>query len=200
MTGKQQNEISEAKAGDIAVAVKISASTSDTLCSPERKITFSRISFPSPCYSMAVKAKAQGDESKISSGIQRLLDEDKTLSYYTDSYTNEQILSGLGEQHLEISAVKLKNKFGVDIGLSVPKIAYRETIRKKVKAEGKYKKQTGGHGQYGHVWIEFEPCVSDELILKKRYSEARCPEIIFRQLKRDCRNASRKAFLQAVLL
>ena len=76
---------------------------------------------------MAVKAKAQGDESKISSGIQRLLDEDKTLSYYTDSYTNEQILSGLGEQHLEISAVKLKNKFGVDIGLSVPKIAYRET-------------------------------------------------------------------------
>ena len=136
MTGKQQNEISEAKAGDIAVAVKISASTSDTLCSPERKITFSRISFPSPCYSMAVKAKAQGDESKISSGIQRLLDEDKTLSYYTDSYTNEQILSGLGEQHLEISAVKLKNKFGVDIGLSVPKIAYRETIRKKVKAEG----------------------------------------------------------------
>ena len=95
MTGKQQNEISEAKAGDIAVAVKISASTSDTLCSPERKITFSRISFPSPCYSMAVKAKAQGDESKISSGIQRLLDEDKTLSYYTDSYTNEQILLSL---------------------------------------------------------------------------------------------------------
>lgn len=195
MKGKQQIEISEAKAGDIAAAVKISASTSDTLCLPERKLTFSRISFPSPCYSMAVKAKAQGDESKISSGIQRLLDEDKTLSYYTDSYTNEQILSGLGEQHLEISAVKLKNKFGVDIGLSVPKIAYRETIRKKVKAEGKYKKQTGGHGQYGHVWIEFEPCVSDELIFEEKVFGGAVPRNYFPAVEKGLQECVKKGVL-----
>ena len=112
---------------------------------------------------MAV-CSAQGDESKISTGIQRILDEDKTLKYEQNESTKEQILSGLGEQHLEVTVSKLKNKFGVDIELKEPKIAYKETIRRKVKAEGKYKKQTGGHGQYGHVWIEFEHFVSDSLI------------------------------------
>lgn len=173
MKGKQQTETSEATAGDIVTAVKINASTFDTLCSPERKVLFEKLSLPVPCYSMAV-CSAQGDESKISTGIQRILDEDKTLKYEQNESTKEQILSGLGEQHLEVTVSKLKNKFGVDIELKEPKIAYKETIRRKVKAEGKYKKQTGGHGQYGHVWIEFEPCVSDSLIFEEKVFAEQC--------------------------
>ena len=127
---------------------------------------------------MAV-CSAQGDESKISTGIQRILDEDKTLKYEQNESTKEQILSGLGEQHLEVTVSKLKNKFGVDIELKEPKIAYKETIRRKVKAEGKYKKQTGGHGQYGHVWIEFEPCVSDSLIFEEKVFGGAVPKNYF---------------------
>ena len=178
MKGKQQTETSEATAGDIVTAVKINASTFDTLCTPERKVLFEKLSLPVPCYSMAV-CSAQGDESKISTGIQRILDEDKTLKYEQNESTKEQILSGLGEQHLEVTVSKLKNKFGVDIELKEPKIAYKETIRRKVKAEGKYKKQTGGHGQYGHVWIEFEPCVSDSLIFEEKVFGGAVPKNYF---------------------
>ncbi|MCM1228041.1 MAG: elongation factor G [Clostridium sp.] len=195
LLGKQQKEISEARAGDIAAAVKITASTSDTLCSPDRKLAFERTEFPTPCYSMAVKAKSQGDESKISTGMQKLLDEDKTLSYKLDTHTNEQVLSGLGEQHLEIAAAKLKNKFSADIELSVPKIAYRETIRKKVKAEGKYKKQTGGHGQYGHVWIEFEPCVSDELVFEEKVFGGAVPKNYFPAVEKGLQESVKKGVL-----
>jgi elongation factor G len=195
MRGKQQIETSSAAAGDIVTAVKINGVTSDTLCSPDRKVKFDEIDFPKPCYSMAVSAKAQGDESKISSGIQRLLEEDRTLSYTQNEQTTEQILSGLGEQHIDIAAAKLKNKFGVDIDISVPKIAYRETIRKKVKAEGKHKKQSGGHGQYGHVWIEFEPCVSDELVFEEKVFGGAVPKNYFPAVEKGLQECVKKGIL-----
>lgn len=194
MIGKQQTEISAATAGDIAVAVKIGASTGDTLCSPDRKIRFEMPAIPVPCYSMAVKA-AQGDESKISTGITRILDEDKTLSYKMDESTKEQVLSGLGEQHLEVTIAKLKNKFGVDVELTEPKIAYKETIRRKVKAEGKYKKQTGGHGQYGHVWIEFEPCVSDSLVFEEKVFGGAVPKNYFPAVEKGLQDSVKKGVL-----
>lgn len=194
MKGKQQTEISEAYAGDIVAAVKINASTSDTLCAPERKILFDKMTFPVPCYSMAV-CTAQGDESKISSGIQKILDEDKTLKYEQNESTKEQILSGLGEQHLEITLSKLKNKFGVEMDLTEPKIAYKETIRRKVKSEGKYKKQTGGHGQYGHVWIEFEPCVSDSLIFEEKVFGGAVPKNYFPAVEKGLQEAVKKGVL-----
>ncbi|MGN1481893.1 elongation factor G [Porcipelethomonas sp.] len=194
MSGRQQTETSQAEAGDIVVAVKINASTSDTLCDPARKVTFEKIDFPVPCYSMAV-CTGQGDESKISSGIQRILDEDKTLKYEQNEGTKEQILSGLGEQHLEVTAARLKNKFGVDISLKEPKIAYKETIRKKVKAEGKYKKQTGGHGQYGHVWIEFEPCVSDSLVFEEKVFGGAVPRNYFPAVEKGLQEAVKKGVL-----
>lgn len=194
MFGKQQTEISQAEAGDIAVAVKINASTSDSLADPSRAVVFDRIDFPVPCYSMAV-CSAQGDESKISSGIQRILDEDKTLKYELNENTNEQILSGLGEQHLDVTTARLKNKFGVEINLKEPKIAYKETIRKKVKAEGKYKKQTGGHGQYGHVWIEFEPCVSDSLIFEEKVFGGAVPRNYFPAVEKGLQDAVKKGVL-----
>lgn len=195
LLGKKQTEVSEASAGDIAVAVKISANTSDTICADGNNVKFTEISFPKPCYGMAVRAKSQGDESKVGSGIQRLIEEDKTLEYYQDPLTKEQILKGLGEQHLEAAVSKLKTKFGAEVNLSDPKIAYRETIRKKVKVEGKHKKQTGGHGQYGHVWIEFEPCLSDELVFEERVFGGAVPKNYFPAVEKGLQDCVKKGVL-----
>ncbi len=195
LCGKKQTEISQVGAGDIAVASKITASTCDTLCSPSKQVKFPAMEFSRPCYSMAVKAKNQGDEAKISSGMQRLIEEDLTLTYSQDENTKEQILSGLGEQHLEVACAKLKSKFGAEINLSVPKIAYRETIRKKVRAEGKHKKQSGGHGQYGHVWIEFEPCVSDTLVFEERVFGGAVPKNYFPAVQKGLEESVKKGVL-----
>ncbi len=195
LLGKKQEEVASAAAGDIVVAAKISAGTSDTLCAPERVLRFAPIQYPKPCYSLCVKAKSQGDETKISAGIARLLEEDQTLSYQQDAFTKEQILSGLGSMHLEVTAAKLKNKFGVDVQLEVPRIAYRETIRKKVKVEGKHKKQSGGHGQYGHVWIEFEPCVGDDLVFEERVFGGAVPRNFFPAVEKGLQECVRKGVL-----
>ncbi len=195
LCGKKQSELTEAMAGDIAVAVKISANTGDTLSSVSRIVEFPAMEFPNTCYSMAVKAKAQGDEAKISTSMQRLTEEDPTLTYIQDETTKEQILSGLGEQHLEVAAAKAKAKFGADIKLSVPKIAYKETIRKKVKVEGKHKKQSGGHGQYGHVWIEFEPCVSDTLVFEEKVFGGAVPKNYFPAVQKGLEDSVKKGVL-----
>ena len=195
LCGKKQDEIAFATAGDIVVATKISANTSDTLCDSSRVVAFEEIIFPKPCYSMAVKAKAQGDESKISAGIQRLLEEDLTLSYVQDATTHEQLLSGLGEQHLDVAVAKLKNKFGVDVELTNPKIAYKETITKKVKVQGRHKKQSGGHGQYGDVWIEFEPCVSNELVFEERVFGGAVPRNFFPAVEKGLQDCVKKGVL-----
>ncbi|MDE5737254.1 MAG: elongation factor G [Oscillospiraceae bacterium] len=195
LVGKKQIEVKSAEAGDIVVAVKISAGTGDTLCSSNRVVTVEMPAFPNPCYSMAVRAKNQGDESKISSGMQRIIEEDSTLSYIQDKLTKEQILSGLGEQHLEIAVAKLKSKFGAEIKLSVPQVAYRETIRKKVEAEGKHKKQSGGHGQYGHVKIAFEPCVSDELIFEEKIFGGSVPKNYFPAVEKGLQECVKKGVL-----
>lgn len=195
MCGKKQEEVDSANAGDIVVAVKMNINTSDTLCDQSRVVKFDAVDYPSPCYSMAVKAKAQGDESKISNGITKLLEEDPTLKYEQDSSTTEQILSGLGDQHLEIAASKLKEKFGADVVLTVPKIAYKETIRKKVKVEGKHKKQSGGHGQYGHVWMEFEPTVGDELVFEERVFGGAVPKNYFPAVEKGIQESMKKGVL-----
>lgn len=195
LCGKKQTEILSVSAGDIVAAVKIAANTCDTICDASRPVRFEPVVFPKPCYGMAVSAKSQGDESKISSGIQRLLEEDKTLSYVQDSLTGEQILYGLGEQHIEAAVSKLKSKFGAEVVLSEPKVAYRETIRKKVKVEGKHKKQTGGHGQYGHVWIEFEPCVSEELVFEERVFGGAVPKNYFPAVEKGLQECMRAGVL-----
>ncbi len=195
LCGKKQTEAAEVGAGDIAVAVKISANTGDTISDVSRIVEFPPMEFPNTCYSMAVKAKSQGDEAKISTSMQRLTEEDPTLTYIQDETTKEQILSGLGEQHLEIAAAKAKTKFGADIKLSVPKIAYKETIRKKVKVEGKHKKQSGGHGQYGHVWIEFEPCVSDTLVFEEKVFGGAVPKNYFPAVQKGLEDSVKKGVL-----
>ena len=195
MCGKKQEEVSQALAGDIVVATKMDINTSDTLCTQQRIVKFDHIEYPVACFSMAVKSKAQGDESKISSGISRLLDEDPTLTYVQDPSTTEQIISGLGDQHLEIAASKLKNKFGADVLLTVPKIAYKETIRKKVKVEGKHKKQSGGHGQYGHVWMEFEPTVGEDLVFEEKVFGGAVPKNYFPAVEKGILESMKKGVL-----
>lgn len=177
--GKKQEDAAEVYAGDIAAVTKLAANTSDTLCDAAEVVALDKIEFPVPCYFMAVRTKGKGDESKISSGIQRLLEEDLTLSFTHNAETREQILGGLGEQHLDVALSKLKSKFGVEVELAPPTIAYRESIRKKVSVEGKHKKQSGGHGQYGHVKMEFEPHDGDELIFEERVFGGSVPKNYF---------------------
>jgi len=195
LCGKKEIEVTQAGCGDIVVATKMNVNTNDTICDPARVVKFEAIKFPKPCYKMAVKAKSQGDESKISNAINRLLEEDMSLAYSQDESTLEQIISGLGEQHLVSSLAKLKNDFGVEVELSVPKIAYKETIRKKVKVQGKHKKQSGGHGQYGDVWIEFEPCISDELIFEEKVFGGAVPKNFFPAVEKGLQECVKKGVL-----
>ncbi|MFL0248613.1 elongation factor G [Candidatus Clostridium stratigraminis] len=156
--GKSQTPTQEIIAGDIGAVAKLQfTGTGDTLCEISAPIAFENIDFPTPSMSMAVIPKAKGDEDKISSGLTKLLEEDPTFKVSRDVENAEMIVSGVGEAHLDIIASKLKNKFGADVLLEVPKIPYRETIRKMADVQGKHKKQSGGHGQYGDVWIKFEP-------------------------------------------
>ena len=194
LCGKKQTEITSAGAGDICAAVKIGAATNDTICEG-KVVSLDKIAFPRPCYKMAVKPKSQGDESKISAAFARLCEEDPTLSFGQDSSTGEFVLAGLGEQHLEVAAAKLKNKFGVEVTLAPVRIAYKETIRKKVKTEGKHKKQSGGHGQYGHVWIEFEPCLSDDLVFEEKVFGGAVPRNFFPAVEKGLRDCMGKGVL-----
>lgn len=179
LCGKKQTEKAEAVCGDLIAVAKLRAHTNDTLCAQEQVVSMEAPEYPLPCYRMAVQPAERGDEAKVASAMQKILEEDQTLSYEQDPTTKEAILSGLGEQHLAAVVSRLQSDFGVSVTLKTPKIAYRETIRKKVKVQGRYKKQSGGHGQYGDVWIEFEPCVSDDLIFEERVFGGAVPKNFF---------------------
>lgn len=194
LNGKKTEEIPEIVCGDIAVAVKMNCRTNDTLCDPSRVIKFEKIVFPKPCHKMAVKSKG-GDESKISSAVSKLLSEDLTINYAQDDSTKEMILSSLGGLHLDTTIGRLSRDFGIDVELTVPKVPYKETIRKKVKVQGRHKKQSGGHGQYGDVWIEFEPCVSDELIFEERVFGGAVPKNFFPAVEKGLQESVKKGVL-----
>ncbi|TDT51240.1 elongation factor G [Fonticella tunisiensis] len=158
LKGKSQIPVTKLYAGDIGAVAKLQYTmTGDTICDLSNPIVYDKFEFPEPCISMSVKPKSKGDEDKISTGLHRLLEEDPTFRVSRDVENAEMIISGLGELHLEIIASKLKSKFGADVELTLPKVPYRETIKKVSDVQGKYKKQSGGHGQYGDVWIKFEP-------------------------------------------
>ncbi len=155
LRGSKQFETDELNCGDIGVTTKLAnTNTNDTLGG---SVKYTAIKYPEAFYCKAIIPKAKGDEDKISSGIAKLLEEDRTVKFENNAETKQLCIYGLGEQHLDIILAKLKNRFGVDVNLAVPKIAYREAIKKNVDAEGKHKKQSGGHGQYGHVKIHFGP-------------------------------------------
>ena len=195
LLGKKQIDVAEAPCGDIVVATKMNVNTNDTICDAARVVKFDEIKFPAPTYAQAVKAKGQGDEAKISGAIARLLEEDKTLKYEQNPDTLEMVLYTLGGLHLESVASKLHDTFGVDIETAAPKIAYKETIRKKVKAQGRHKKQSGGHGQFGDVWIEFEPCISDELVFEERVFGGAVPKNFFPAVEKGLQECVKKGVL-----
>lgn len=194
--GKKQIETACVPAGDVGAVAKLAETqTGDTLCDPSFFVTLRPVEFDSPCLSMAVSAKKKGDEEKMASGLLRLCEEDPTAAFVSNKETKESVLSGLGEQHLDVLASKLKAKFGVEIELRVPKVPYRETIRKKVKVQGRHKKQSGGHGQYGDVWIEFEPCESEGLEFAESVFGGSVPKNFFPAVEKGLHDSAKHGVL-----
>ncbi len=162
LKGKKQEAVTELGAGDIGAVNKLTATnTGDTLCDESAKVKFDAIHFPRPVLWLAIYAEKKGEEDKIFQGLNRLAEEDYSFSVTKNPETGEMLIGGQGETHLDVINKNLKAKFNVSAVLKTPKIAYRETIRKKVEAEGKHKKQSGGHGQYGHCKVRFEPFDGD---------------------------------------
>lgn len=158
LQGKNQTSVNKVKPGEIAAAAKLKETvTGDTLCAEKAPITLPPIQFPKPVISYAITPKHKGDEDKVSIGLHKLLEEDPSIDLHRDDDTNELLVSGMGQVHLEVIVERLKRKFGVEVNMTTPRVPYRETIRATSKAQGKYKKQTGGRGQYGDTWIEVEP-------------------------------------------
>lgn len=158
LQGKEQKPVAEASCGDILALSKLKdTSTSDTLTDEKEQILFSPIVFPEPSISSSVKPKSRADEEKISISLAKLTSEDPTFKATRDPETKELIISGIGDLHLNVMVERLKRRFNVEVDLGTPKVSYKETITKSARVQGKYKKQSGGRGQYGDVWIEIEP-------------------------------------------
>ena len=168
MCGKEKIDIETAVCGDICASSKLSITgTNDTLSAPDKKYKMAEIEFPKPVYTMAFVPAKHGEDEKMAQGLFRLCEEDKTLDYKNNSEIGQLLVSGLGDQHLDVVVNRLK-QLGTEVTILAPRTTYRETITRKLQAEGKHKKQSGGHGQYGHVKIEFEPCDSDELVFEEK--------------------------------
>jgi len=158
LVGKKQKPAGFASFGDIAVLAKLKdVGTGDTLCDEKSPVKYKAVTLPTPLISFSLQPKAKGDEDKLNSSLTRLMEEDLTIRYKRDEQTKEFILSGMGQIHIEVIVEKLKRKFGVDVELKEPKVPYKETIKGTAKVQGKYKRQSGGRGQYGDTWLEISP-------------------------------------------
>lgn len=194
--GAKQTDISELSAGDIGAVTKLSGfATGDTLCSSAQVVTLDGVHIPSATYAMAVEVAKKGEEEKVASGLSRLCEEDPSLHFGVNNETHQQILSGLGEQHLDVAMARLKSKFGVEATLVQPRVAYRETITMKVSAQGRHKKQSGGHGQFGDVFIEFEPYDTEELVFAERVVGGAVPKNFFPAVEKGLRESMQKGVL-----
>lgn len=194
--GAKQTDISELSAGDIGAVTKLGGfATGDTLCSAGQVVTLDGVHIPSATYAMAVEVAKKGEEEKVASGLSRLCEEDPSLHFGVNNETHQQILSGLGEQHLDVAMARLKSKFGVEATLVQPRVAYRETITMKVSAQGRHKKQSGGHGQFGDVFIEFEPYDAEELVFAERVVGGAVPKNFFPAVEKGLRESMQKGVL-----
>jgi elongation factor G len=158
VTGKEQEPVGQLMAGELGAVAKLSdTGTGDTLCNKDNPLLLPAIEYPAPLMSLAVEPKTKGDEDKLSTALGRLSEEDPMLEVRRDTEVKQTLISGAGETHLDVVVEKMKRKFGVEVQTELPRIPYKETIRRKVESEGKHKKQTGGHGQYGHCHLRLEP-------------------------------------------
>ena len=158
MHANARHEIDQVYAGDIAAAVGLKVTTTgDTLCAEDAPVILESMEFPEPVIEMSLEPKTKADQDKMGLGLQKLAEEDPTFKTYTNEETGQTIIAGVGELHLDIIVDRLRREFKVEANIGKPQVAYRETIRKAADCEGKYIRQSGGRGQYGHVWIKFEP-------------------------------------------
>lgn len=190
MRGKNQETLSEVKAGDIAVLAKLQETeTGDTLCSKNNPLKLEGVEFPKPMLSIAIEPKSKGDEDKLGGAIGKLTEADPTLLIEKNTETKETILTGTGETHLDIVLERLQQKFGVDVTSKTPSIPYREAIKGTVQQEGKYKKQTGGRGQFGHVWLTLEPNSDDDFVFEEDVFGGAVPRQYFPAVEKGLREA-----------
>lgn len=196
MLGAKQTDAKEISAGEIGAVVKLDGfKTGDTMCEQSRVVTLDGVNTPTPCYSMAITAAQKGDDEKIANAVQKLIEEDPSLSFKPNHETHQTILSGLGEQQLDVCLSKLSTKYNVNATLEKPRVAYRETITRKVSAQGRHKKQSGGHGQFGDVFIEFEPYDSEELVFAERVVGGSVPKNFFPAVEKGLRESMEKGVL-----
>lgn len=192
LRGKYQIAAGKLFTGDLGAVVKLQiTTTNDTLTTKERPFFFEPIHFSQPMLSVAVWPKSKNDEDKLSTGLQRMAEEDLSCTVETNKETKETILYGIGDQHIDVILNKLKSKYKVEVSLTEPKVPYRETIKTKVLVEGRHKKQSGGHGQFGHVFVEFEPTDSEEMVFEERVFGGSVPKQYFPAVEiglRECMN------------
>ena len=197
MQGKKNVEVQEICCGDIGAVSKLSdTKTADTLCDAKAVEAAPGIEFATPCYSMAIAPKTKGQEDKVAQGLARLNDEDRSFTITNNAETKQMVIAGAGDIQLDVLCNKLKNKFGVEVELSPARVAYREKIRKPLKAHGRHKKQSGGHGQFGDVWIEFEPQEEQEdMIFAENVFGGSVPKNFFPAVEKGLRECCAKGVL-----
>jgi elongation factor G len=191
MRGKKAVEVKEVCCGDIAAVAKMEKlKTGDTLCSAKSVVNLTGIPFPTPCYAQAIAPKTRGQDDKVAGGLAKLAEEDLTFSLVNNAETHQLVLSGTGDIHLDVLKAKLLSRFGVETVFSPVRVAYREKIRKKVKVQGRHKKQSGGHGQFGDVWIEFEPqSESEDMIFAENVFGGSVPKNFFPAVEKGLRES-----------
>ena len=190
MRGKKATEVKELGCGDIGAIGKMEkVKTGDTLSDPRKVVKLEPIPFPEPCYSVAITPKTKGQEDKIAAGLIRLNEEDLTFNWVNNAETRQMVVSGTGDMQMDVILSRLKSRFGVDAELSEPRVPYREKIRKKVEVQGRHKKQTGGHGQFGDVWMRFEPGDTEELQFCEEVVGGAVPKNYFPAVEKGMREA-----------
>ncbi len=190
MTGKEQSSVPEMNAGDIGAVAKLAVTnTSDTLSVKANPAVMGPIAFPKPTLSTAIEPKSKGDEDKLSGGLQRICEEDPTVEVEKNAETKQTIIRTMGDTHMDIIIDKLQRKFGAEVISKDMRIPYRETIRATVEVEGKHKKQSGGHGQYGHVWIKFEPNDEEEFKFEENVFGGSVPRNFFPAVEKGLQEA-----------
>ncbi len=197
LRGKEQIATDKVTAGDIGAAAKLANSdTNDTLCDRARILEMPKIKFPTPVLSKSIVPDKKGEEDKIITGLTKLADEDRCFKVETNPETKQMVLSGLGDMQLKVLISKLKSVYNVNCTLDAPRVPYREAIRKKVKVQGKHKKQSGGHGQYGDVWVEFEPNYdSEELVFEEKVFGGAVPKNYFPAVEKGLQDSVKKGVL-----
>ena len=196
MCGKKNTEVKEACCGDIVAIGKMEWKTGDTVCDPKNEVELPAIELAEPCYSMAISPKTKGQDDKVASGLARLNEEDISFALVNNAETHQMVISGAGDIQVDVLCAKLKSRFGVETELKPARVAYREKIKGKVEAHGRHKKQSGGSGQFGDVWIRFEPQdESDDMIFAEEVFGGSVPKNFFPSVEKGLRNAVQKGVL-----